>query len=74
MALFDELKKRADVNGDSKITKEDLDAVKSPENKDKIEKLKTMADSNKDGKVDLSDAKGLDLGQIANGVKGMFSK
>lgn len=74
MALFDELKKRADVNGDGKITKEDLDAVNSPENKQKVDELKKVADSNKDGKVDLSDVKGINLGEVAGNLKGMFGK
>ena len=74
MNLFDELKKRADVNGDGKITKEDLDALNSPENKAKIDELKKTADSNKDGKLDLSDVKSLNLGNVAKDIKGMFGK
>ncbi len=74
MSLFDDLKKRADVNGDGKITKADLDAVKSPENKQKIDGLKKIADSNKDGKINLSDAKDINLGNVAKDVKGMFGK
>ena len=74
MSLFDDLKKRADVNGDGKITKEDLDAVNSPENKEKVDALKKVADSNHDGKVDLSDAKNLNIGNIAGNLKGMFGK
>jgi hypothetical protein len=74
MGLFDALKAKADMNGDGKITKEDLESLKSPENKDKIEQLKGVADRNKDGKLDLSDAKGLDFGQLAKDAKGLFGK
>lgn len=74
MSLFDSLQKVADRNGDGKITKEDLDALKSPENTEKINQLKSMADSNKDGKLDISDAKGVNLGQLAKDAKGLFGK
>ncbi len=74
MALFDELKKRADANGDRKLTKADLGALNTPENKQKIDELKKTADHNGDGKVDFSDAKNLDLGQLAKDAKNLFSK
>lgn len=74
MALLDDLKKRADANGDGKLTKADLDSFNTPENKQKIDELKKTADRNGDGKVDFSDAKGLDLGQLAKDAKNLFGK
>ncbi|RYF27731.1 MAG: hypothetical protein EOO17_05745 [Chloroflexi bacterium] len=74
MSLFDSLKAKADVNGDGKITKADLDALKSPENKQKIDDLKTKADQNKDGKLDMQDLKGANLGQLAKDIKDSFTK
>lgn len=74
MSLFNNLKAKADVDGDGKIAKADLDALKSPENKAKIDDLKLKADQNKDGKVDLQDIKGANFGQLAKDVKDSFFK
>lgn len=74
MSLFDNLKAKADVNRDGKITKDDLDALKSPENQQKIDELKARADQNKDGKLDVQDVKGANLGQLAKDVKDSFFK
>lgn len=74
MGLIDDLKAKADVNGDGKITKEDLEALNSAENRAKIEELKQIADANKDGMLDINDAKGLNLGQAINDIKGVFGK
>jgi Ca2+-binding EF-hand superfamily protein len=74
MALFDDLKKRADVNGDGKITKDDLTALNTPENKSKIDELRKSADRNGDGKLNMSDVKNIDFKQAAQDIKNVFKK
>ncbi len=69
MSLIDDLKSRADQNGDGKITKEDLESLQDKLPKDQLEKLKSVADQNGDGKVDMNDVKNLDLGDIAGKLK-----
>ena len=76
MSLVDDLKAKADRNGDGKISKEDLEGMKNGENDSHIDKLKDLADRNGDGKIGLDDAKNIDLGSLAGDAKsklgGMF--
>ncbi len=69
MSLIDDLKARADQNGDGKISKEDLENLQDKLPKDQLEKLKGIADQNGDGKIDMNDVKNLDLGDIASSIK-----
>lgn len=72
MGLLDDLKAKADVNGDGKITKEDLEALKSGDNADMVDKLKGLADQNDDGKLNLDDVKNFDLGDTISDAKNVF--
>ncbi len=69
MSLLDDLKAKADLNGDGKLGPEDLESLKDGANNEQIEKLKEFADQNGDGKVDMEDIKSVDLGNIATTVK-----
>ena len=69
MSLLDDLKAKADLNGDGKLGPEDLESLKDGANNEQIEKLKEFADQNGDGKVDMEDIKSVDLGNLANTVK-----
>lgn len=73
MNLFDDLKAKADANGDGKITAADLDGLKQ-EYQDQLAKLdglKDKADTSGDGKVSFDDAKSAfgDLGDKLGGLK-----
>ena len=69
MSLLDDLKAKADLNGDGKLDAADLESIKDGANNEQIEKLKEAADQNDDGKLDLEDVKNIDLGNLANNVK-----
>lgn len=75
MGLLEDLKAKADANGDGKLTQDDLQGLKDmyAENEHRITELQAKADANGDGKVDLSDAQGVFDGIVDN-VKGMFGK
>jgi hypothetical protein len=64
MSLFDDIKAKADTNGDGKITAADLEGLKDGVNNDTLDQLKAKADSNGDGRLDLADLKdaGSDIG------------
>lgn len=80
MGFLDDLKSKADANGDGKITKDDLDALANDHGdlKDQVEKLKSLADQNEDGKLSIDDAKNIDFGDLMNNAKdslgGLFKK
>ncbi|OYX53672.1 hypothetical protein B7Y92_01885 [Candidatus Saccharibacteria bacterium 32-50-13] len=78
MGLLDDLKAKADMSGDGKLSAEDLEQLKGTINGEQLDKLKQLADQNDDGKLDLNDIKGIDLGSIAGDVKdklgGLFGK
>lgn len=74
MALLDDLKAKADLNGDGTISKEDLDALRSEENSGTLDKLKALADQNADGKISMDDVSHFDFGTTLDGVKDFFNK
>ena len=78
MGLLDDLKAKADLNGDGKLSTEDLEQQNGTINSEQLDKLKQLADQNDDGKLDLNDITGIDLGSIAGDVKdklgGLFGK
>ncbi len=83
MSIFDDIKAKADANGDGKLTKDDLETLRDKLPADKLDSLKAKADANGDGKLDLADLAGLkeagsNLGNTAGGflgkLKGMFKK
>ena len=69
MSLLDDLKAKADLNGDGKLDAADLESLKDGANNEQLEKLKEAADQNGAGKLDLEDVKNIDLGNLANTVK-----
>lgn len=69
MSLLDDIKAKADLNGDGKIGAEDLESLKNGTNNEQLDKLKELADRNSDGKIDFEDAKNFDLGKAVEDVK-----
>ncbi len=77
MSLLDDMKAKADANGDGKLSMEDLADLKDKLPLDKLEQLQHIADSNDDGKINIDDLKNLDLGSIGSAIddaKGLFGK
>ena len=76
MSLFDDIKAKADINGDGKITAADLEGLKDGVNNDTLDQLKAKADSNGDGKLDLADLKdaGSDIGGTLGSLKDKLFK
>lgn len=54
MSLLDDIKAKADANGDGKITLEDLESLKGGDNDDMIEEIKKKF-LGSDGKFDMKD-------------------
>lgn len=79
MSIFDELKAKADANGDGKLSIDDLKSLQDKLPADKLDELKGKADANSDGKLDMSDLSGLKgmggkLGDTLGGLKDKFLK
>lgn len=76
MDLLGEVKKRADANGDGKLSIDDLNSLKEqyPDQAGLLDKAKEIADQNGDGKVDLSDIKNFNLGDVAGQLGSLFGK
>lgn len=78
MNLFDDIKAKADANGDGKLTKDDLNDLEGKVPADKLEELKNIADQNHDGKVDFADVQNFNFGDSFKKAKdslgGMFGK
>ncbi len=76
MDLLGEVKKRADANGDGKLSIEDLNSLKEqfPDQAGLLDKAKAIADQNGDGKVDLGDLKNFNLGDVAGQLGSLFGK
>lgn len=70
MSLFDDLKTKADLNGDGKLSIDDLASVKDRISTEQWEKLQAIADRNDDGKIDMSDLKNINFGDFVNDLKG----
>lgn len=69
MSLLDDIKAKADLNGDGKIGPEDLESLKDGTNNEQLDKLKEMADQNGDHKLDFEDVKNFDFGNVVDSVK-----
>ena len=69
MGLIDDIKAKADKNGDGKASKEDLESLRDGNNDGVIDKLKSIADQNGDGKISLDDVKSIDLGATFGDIK-----
>jgi hypothetical protein len=72
MSLLDDIKAKADLNGDGKVSVEDLEALKDGVNNDKLEQLKKIADQNGDDKIDVEDIKNINLDDIVAKAKDTF--
>lgn len=72
MSLLDDIKAKADTNGDGKIDQNDLETLRNDQNGGVIDKLKAMADRNADSKLDIDDLKSFDFGDFANDAKSAF--
>ncbi len=74
MSLFDDIKAKADANGDGKVDKTDLESLKDGDNNPIIDQLKEVADHNADGKLDMSDLRNFDFNSVLGGLKDKFFK
>lgn len=72
MSLLDDMKAKADANGDGKLNTDDLEALRNSDNGEIIDKLKAAADQNDDGKLSFDDAKSFDLGDAVADLKDKF--
>jgi len=74
MDLVGEVQKLADANGDGKLSTDDLASLKEkfPDQTELLDKAKDAADQNSDGKVDLADIQGFDLGSLGDKLGGLF--
>lgn len=75
MSIFDDMKAKADANGDGKLSKDDFEALKEKYSGDegaqeKLQGLKEKVDANGDGKLDFDDARSL----FDGGLGGMRDK
>lgn len=69
MAIFDDLKAKADANGDGKLSADDLNDLRDKLPTEKFDQLKSLADQNDDGKISLEDVKSFNLGDTIGGLK-----
>lgn len=69
MSVLDDLQAKADLNGDGKLSMEDLQTAKDKLTPEQWEKLKEIGDRNGDGKVDIADLRDFNFGDIANDIK-----
>jgi len=72
MSLLDDLKAKADQNGDGKLTLADLEKFKDKLPKGRLDELKKLADRNGDGKVSFDDIKSIDFGDLLSDAKNEF--
>ncbi len=73
MGLLEDLKAKADANGDGKLSMDDLASLKDKISPEQFDQLKSLADRNSDGSINFDDIKGLDLGSVFNDVKDKFT-
>ena len=71
MSLLDDLKAKADANGDGKISLEDLEALRDGSNNSAIDKIKEVA-QNAGGKIDFEEIKNLNIGGVIDYLKKKF--
>lgn len=68
MSILDDLKAKADANGDGKITMADLDSLKDGTNDDLINRLKQKA-ARFDGKLNLNDPRHIDTNNLISDTR-----
>ena len=73
MSLIDDLKAKADRNGDGKLNAEDLESLKDGLNNEQLDRLKQLADRNQDGKLSWDDVKNIDFGELVSDAKDNLS-
>lgn len=69
MSIFDDIKAKADANGDGKVSLDDLSSLKESIGDEQFAKLKDTADRNGDGKLSLKDLNNLNVGDTLNDLK-----
>ncbi len=68
MSVLDDLQAKADLNGDGKLSMEDLQTAKDKLTPEQWEKLKEIGDRNGDGKVDIAHLLDFNCGDTANDI------
>ena len=69
MSLLDDLQAKADLNGDGKLSMDDLASAKDKLTPEQWDKLQEIGDRNGDGKVDMADLKEFNIGDVVNDIK-----
>ncbi len=69
MSLLDDLKAKADVNGDGTLSADDLAELRDKISPEQFDQLKQLADRNSDGSINFDDIKNFDLGAAADDLK-----
>lgn len=69
MSLLDDIKAKADANGDGKLSVDDLTELKDKLPSDKLDELRQLADQNDDGKINVEDLKNFNIGDVLGNAK-----
>lgn len=69
MSLLDDLKTKADLNKDGKLSIEDLESLKDGTNNAQLDQLIQLADQNDDGTLGLDDIKNFDFNKVLDNLK-----
>lgn len=72
MSVFDDIKAKADANGDGKLDQNDLSDLEGKIPQNKLAELKNLADQNGDGKVDFGDMQHINLDDTLTKAKDGF--
>lgn len=73
MSLLDDIRAKADQNGDGKLSLDDLEALRSGDNGNVIDRLKESV-TGKDGKLDFNDIKNLNLDELKNDASSILNQ
>lgn len=73
MSLLDDIKAKADANGDGKINLDDLEALRTGDNGNIIDQLKEKA-LGSDGKLDMNDLTNFNFDGIKAGATDLVDK
>ncbi len=72
MSVLDDIKAKADANGDGKLDASDLEGFKDKMPADKFDELKSKLDASGDGKLSFDDIQGLDWSGLIDNIKNSF--
>jgi hypothetical protein len=71
VSILDDIKAKADANGDGKVNLDDLESLRNDQNSEAIDSLKERA-TGSDGKLDLGDLGNLNLENLKGAAGDAF--